>query len=147
MKHHRQAAGFGAVTALIILVLLSLLASAVVSLVQTQSWSTIADVGSARALAAARTGLQWGAYRVLKGGWACTASTQTLDLTADTGFFVRVTCRKQSYNEGESAPGVPKVTWIYVVDAVACNNAACPASGASTDPAYVERALQLTLKN
>ena len=66
-----------------------------------------------------------------------------LDLTADLGMRVTVSCNSTVYNEGESAPGVPQTVRVYTIDAVACNaTASCPDASRATGPAYVERRLQ-----
>ena len=67
-----------------------------------------------------------------------------MDLTADLGMRVTVSCTSSLYNEGESAPGVPQTVRVYTLDAVACNApTACPDASRSTGPGYVERRLQI----
>lgn len=151
--------GFGAIAAIVILVILAVLSAAIVSIGTTQQIGSAQDVMSARAWQAARAGNEWGLYQALKGSWKegaasdlCpaagalglgTAATQTLDLTADTGFNVTVTGECWRYNEGETVPGTVKTVLIYRVKAVACPLANCPASGADlatvAGAGYVER--------
>lgn len=142
---HRQQ-GFGAIAAIVVLVLLALLAAAVLRFGQASQRETTQDLLGARALAAARAGTEWGLYQAFKGSWTgCASGTaQTLDLRADTGFRVTVSCSSQSYAEGESAPGVPHSLRLYRIDAIACNGAAaaCPDNAAATGANYVERRLQ-----
>ena len=155
----RRQQGFGAIAAIVILVILAVLSAAIVSIGTTQQIGSAQDVMSARAWQAARAGNEWGLYQALKGSWKegaasdlCpaagvlglgTAATQTLDLTADTGFNVTVTGECWRYNEGETAPGAVKTVLIYRVKAVACPLATCPASGADlaavSGAGYVER--------
>lgn len=146
MKSQR---GFGAIAAIVVLVILAVLATAIVVVGSTQQMTSAQDVMSARAWQAARAGNEWGLYKALHGGdWAgsspstCDAAsrTATLDLTADTGFRVTVTCTSWSYSEGESVPGAPQSVRIYRISAVACPAAACPAADATVaGAAYVER--------
>jgi len=150
--------GFGAIAAIVILVILAVLAAAVVSVGTTQQITSAQDVMSARAWQAARAGNEWGLYQALQptGTWTlgaandlCPAAgalgqgvqvSQTLDLTADTGFRVTVTGDCWRYNEGETVPGTPQTVRMYRVTAVACPAAACPAADASVaGTGYVER--------
>ena len=142
--------GFGAIAAIVVLVILALLAAAIVSVSTTQQMTSAQDVQSARAWQAARAGNEWGLYRALKDD-ACTAiSGKMLDLTADTGFYVKVTCTSfpqvPPYNEGEEtatppAPPTVRHVTVYRLEAVACPVATgCPASGAAVAAAgYIER--------
>lgn len=133
--------GFGAIAAIVILVILALLAAAIVSIGSTQQMTSAQDVLSSKAWQAARAGNEWGLYQALKGTWTtCTGATQTLDLTADTGFHATVFCDSWSYNEGESVPGTAKAVRVYRIRSVACPAATCPAIDATVaGPGYVER--------
>jgi MSHA biogenesis protein MshP len=136
--------GLGAIAVIIVLVLLAALAAAVVRLSQGAHTGFALDLGAARASAAAKAGVEWGLFQAFKGSWtACAGASQTLDLVADTGMRVTVTCTSSSYNEGESAPGTPRVVRIYTLDAVACNGSGtCPDAAAAARPGYVERRRQ-----
>lgn len=153
MRQH----GFGAIAAIVILVILAVLASAIISVGTTQQMTSAQDIMSARAWQAARAGNEWGLYQALKGDWnegaasdLCPAAgvlgqgapvSQTLDLTADTGFYVTVTGDCWRYNEGETTPGTAKTVRIYRIKTVACPLATCPASDAAAvaGAGYVER--------
>lgn len=149
----RRQTGFGAIAAIAILVILASLAAAIVKFGFVEQVSSAQDVLTARATSAARAGNEWGLYQALKGGWAaCAGIVQTLDLTADTGFQVTVTCNSTSYNEGESAPGTARTVRVYSIDAVACNTPLaaepkCPNNGAAASPTYVERRRLVTAAN
>ena len=60
---------------------------------------------------------------------------------------VTVSCDLRSFNEGETAPGVPRVVKVYTVDAVACNSStaatACPDAARAAGNLYVERRRQV----
>lgn len=141
VRRARQA-GLGAIAALFVLVMLSALAAAVVRLGWSSQVGTAQDILGARATQAANAGIQWGLFQVFRGGWsACAGSPQTLNLRADTGFMVTVSCSMTTYNEGESAEGSPQGITLYTVDAVACNGAAasCPDNATAGSLGYVER--------
>ena len=142
--------GFGAIAAIVVLVILALLAAAIVSISTAQQITSAQDVMSARAWQAARAGNDWGLYKALKAeSWTATAGescdtanrSATLDISADTGFHVTVTCDSWSYSEGESAPGTANVVRMYRITAVACPAAACPSPDATVvaGDGYVER--------
>jgi MSHA biogenesis protein MshP len=132
--------GFGAIAAIVILVILAVLAAAIVSLSTTQQITSAQDVMSAKAWQAARSGNEWGLYKALKTGSCIAAPGSTIDLSADTGFHVTVTCDSWTYNEGETVPGTARLVTVYRITAVACPAAACPASNASVaGVGYVER--------
>lgn len=136
--------GFGAIAAIVVLVILAVLAAAITSISTTQQTSAAQDVLSARAWQTARAGNEWGLFQALQGGtWsgaACDTATQTLDLRAETGFSVTVSCRTWLYNEGEEVPGTPQTVRVYRITAVACPAAACPVNDATVaGVGYIER--------
>ena len=101
--------GLGAVAAIIVLVVLAALAAAVVRFGAVAQATNAQNIMSARASQAARAGTEWGLYQAFKGSWTtCTGASQTLDLSASTGFRVTVSCDSRSYYEGETAPGMPR---------------------------------------
>jgi MSHA biogenesis protein MshP len=142
----RPARGFGAVAAIIILVLLAALAAAIVRLGWTQQINSASDLAGANALQAAGAGVEWGIYQALVTGGSfngCSNSSQTLDLRSTMGVWVTVTCNSTSYVEGAAADGSPRQVRTYVIDAYACNGTAtCPDNTKSSSPLYVERRRQ-----
>jgi MSHA biogenesis protein MshP len=138
--------GFGAIAAIVILVILAVLAASIVSLGTAQQTSSALDLMSAKAWQAARAGNEWGLYKALHGedwdGVATNCNTAarsaTLNLVADTGFQVSVSCASWLYNEGESSPGTARTLRVYRIQAVACPAAPCPSADGSGF-AYVER--------
>lgn len=145
----RHQSGLGAVAAVVVLVLLAILAASIVRLSTASHAAMAQETQGARALAGARAGIDWGLFQVLRGGWVgCSgATTQTLDLRADNGVWVTVTCTGNAYNEGESTPGVARVQRVYTLTSVACNGAsgACPDNTAAQGPRYVERMRVVTV--
>lgn len=138
---HAQA-GFGAIAAIVVLVILASLAAAMIRLGTTQQLSSAQDIQSARAWQAAKAGTEWGLFQALQatGTWrTCKGSSQTLDLSAETGFWVKITCDSTLYNEGETTAGA-QIIRVYTIDAVACNSSAgCPDNSRATSPDYIER--------
>ncbi len=130
--------GFGAIVAIVILVVMATISAALVRLGTTQQVTSTQDILSARAWQTARAGNEWGLYWALRGG-SCAGASGTLDLRASTGFSVTVSCIARTFNEGETSPGVPFVTTTYNVEAIACNSAACPDAALAATPGYVER--------
>lgn len=143
--------GFAAVAAIVVLVILASLGAAIVKFGLVEQMSSAQDVLAARAIGAARAGNEWGLYQAQKGGWgACAGAVQTLDLSADTGFQVTVTCNSTLYNESETVPGTPNTVRIYSINAVACNQPQaaeprCPNDAAATSAVYVERRRLVTV--
>lgn len=147
----RLQGGFGVIAAIVVLVLLSTLAAAIVALSNTQSITLSQDILSARAMQTARAGTEWGLYQAFSnasawGGASCNTGTQgipvtaTVDTAALNGFQATVSCWSAVYNEGETSPGVPKTVRVYQITSVACPAAPCPQTGATTTgPGYIER--------
>lgn len=139
----RCARGLGALAALVIVVLLSGLAAAVVRLGWSSQMGVAQDVTSAQALRAANSGVEWGLYQTLgsTGGWkSCANASQTLDLRADTGFIVTVTCSSTLYNEGETSEAGTDTVRLFTISAVACSSTTiCPDNSLAANVAYVER--------
>ena len=131
--------GFGAIMAIVVLVILASLAAAMVKFSTTQQLTSAQDVLSARALAAARAGNEWGLFQALKGISGCLGATGTLDLRAATGFKVTVSCFSPPiYNEGGQS------IRIYQITSTACNSSAsCPDAAMATSPGYIERTRQV----
>jgi MSHA biogenesis protein MshP len=140
-----RAHGFGAIAAIVVLVILASLAAAVVRLATSQSTGQALDVQAMRAYQAANAGVEWGLYQALKGSWSgCSGATHTTDLSADLGMRVTITCNSRSYNEGADSNGTVQTVRLYTIDAVACNSStSCPDASRATSPTYVERHRQV----
>lgn len=142
----RSSRGLGVIAALVVLVMLSTLAAAILRLTWTQQTTLAQDIDSSRAYQGVYAGTQWGMYQALRGSWtACAGSSQTLDLRSTMGVRVTVTCTSDQYNEGElsDGSGTPQnqTVRLYTITAVACNGSAasCPDNASVTRPSYVER--------
>jgi MSHA biogenesis protein MshP len=142
-------AGFAAIAAIFILVVLAGLGVVMVTLSTTQQRSAAFDIQGVQAYQAARAGIEFGAYRTLTTGGLvaandCTpavigaaALTQTTTFSLN-GYTVNVACSGTAH--AEAAP-VPPIN-IYNITATACNRAACPGAA---DATYVERELRVTV--
>ena len=141
----RSQSGFGAIAAVVVLVGLSVMTASVVRLGSGSQLASAQDLLAVRASQTARAGVEWGLYQAFKGSWtSCSAASSTLDLSATSGMRVTVSCDSSSFNDGETAPGTPRVLRTVTVDAVACNGGGtCPDAAASVQPGYVERRLQV----
>jgi MSHA biogenesis protein MshP len=133
--------GFSLVSAIFLLVVLAFLGAAMVTFSTNQHHSAALDVMGSRAYQAARAGVEWGAYRVLRGGpGACVAVTQlpagTLEGTL-SGFVVDVTCVPTAASEVSAATGT--VT-VYDLTSRATQ-------GIVGQPDYVERQIQVSIAN
>jgi MSHA biogenesis protein MshP len=155
----RRQRGFSIVTAIFLLVVLSLLGAFIVSVTGLQQSSQQLDVQGVRAYQAARAGIEWGAWQVLDPNNtlnpatcspvvlpSCPASTNLSGLAGSLSpFTVTVTCSgaiNAPTTEGNRNIGA------YQIIATACNQ---PVVGPGTCPnstptaGYVERQLQATL--
>jgi MSHA biogenesis protein MshP len=132
--------GFALISAIIILVMLATLGAFAASFMPMQQMGGAADVLGARALFAARSGLEWGAYKVTQSGAtpSCNASTSiTLPATATSmqGFTVTVAC------DNSKAP-------LYKITSTACtqpSGGACPNITTPTS-LYIERQVEMVLQ-
>jgi MSHA biogenesis protein MshP len=133
--------GFALIPALFLIVVLGLLAVVAIRVGIGQQQTVTMSLQQARALSAAQTGIEWGAYKALGGGCnasgtcSCVAST-TLTLTeaALNGFTVIVTCAAVTFST------VPTPTISYVLHSAAT-------SGLYGQPGYVRRVVSGTYTN
>ena len=124
------ARGFALVPALFLVVVLGALALVAIRVGTGQQHTVTMSLLQARAMAAARTGIEWGAYGALNG--SCAAST-TLNLTEAVlnGFAVTVGCTSTAFANG-AATG-----HSYVISSSAI-------SGIYGQPDYVRRVMSST---
>jgi MSHA biogenesis protein MshP len=134
----RDQRGLGAIAAIMILVILAALAAAIVTFSSGQQLASAQDIQAVRAWMSASAGTEWGLSRAIKSN-ACGTSTWAHPDYAD--FKVTVECVLNTYNDGESAPGVQKQVRVFRITATACNGAAatCPDNAMAASPAYIER--------
>ena len=119
--------GLSIISAIFMLVLLAALAAFMLTFSVVSNVTQAQDIQGSRAYWAARSGLEWGAYRVLQDN-ACATTTLTL-----SGFTVSVTCTlSPPYLEGGSNVNIYRIT-------------ATANQGTLGSVGYVERQLQATV--
>ena len=143
----RRETGFVLMLALFLIVSLAAIGAYLLTVSIHQVEAGVQDEQGARAYQAARTGIEWGAYQLLRnsaGTFATTtcnaagAPTQQLTLSGGlAGFFAEVACKVT----GPETEGAVSLS-TYTIAATGCNKNPC---GGILGPAYVERQLQLTL--
>ena len=140
-------AGFVLVLAIIMLVTLAAIAAYLLMISTLQVQTAAQDELGVRAYQSARTGIDWGAYQILRApaqpvATACAAgaTTQTIALAGQlAGFSVVVACQAgAAQTEGSNSYRG------YTITATACNQASCPGTAGAT---YVERQLKISLVN
>lgn len=130
----RRAAGVSIVTAMFLVVVLSALAVAAMSLSRSQQSSSALDLLGARAYEAARAGVEYGLYQQQING-SCAASRTFVPGGTLSAFTVTVQCAVNA------TPGMGASMNRTTVTAVACNQPAagiCP-NAATTSADYVQR--------
>lgn len=124
MKPPRRHSGFSIITAIFLLVILSMLGAFMLTISNAMHVSSAQDIQGSRAFRAARAGIEWGVASV-NGATACYATNPTS--LALEGFTVTVTCSMNSYNEGGT------MRYIFWLESTAS------AGGAVGSLGYVER--------
>lgn len=125
--------GFSLVSAIFLLVVIAALGTFAVTLSTSQQQSAALDVMGARAYQAARAGIEWGAYQVLRNGGACAPVTVLPALPGTlSGFNVSVVCTSAATIEN----AVP-VT-LYQLTSTATQ-------GAVGTPNFVERQISVSI--
>ena len=156
MRLPTRPGGFAIVSAIFILVVLAVLGAAIVNVTSSQAIGSAQDVQGVRAYAAARSGIEWGLYKVQSTaaynfGYtsananlrACPTSPTSFVPAASTltGFTVTVTC--------ELVAGTSGGPNVYQLTATACSqpNAAEPKCPNTTTPGnqYIERRLSASI--
>lgn len=131
---HRRHGGFSIVSAIFLIVVLSGLAVAAVSLTSSQQTSSALDLLGSRAYEAARSGAEYGLYRKLNDS-DCAATRSFVPGGTLAAFTVTVQCTVVP------TPGMGAAMNTTIVTATACNQ---PAGGVCPNPApasvdYVQR--------
>lgn len=146
-RSRRHQSGFVLVLAVFMLVMLAAISAYLLTISNLQVQTAAQDELGARAYQSARTGIEWGAYQILRApaqpfATACVAgaTAQTIALSGQlAGFSVAVNCQAgAAQTEGASSYRA------YNITATSCNQAACPGVAGAT---YVERQLKISLVN
>lgn len=143
----RRTAGFTLVSVLFIVVVLAALGAAITRVSTREHLGSAAEIESARALQAARAGLEWAAFQVLRNpappasAPAC-FSTTSFTAAGLTNYTITVSCSRTAGTDGSTTLA------FYQLTANACNapsGGACPTSSATPAATYIERQASWTV--
>jgi len=125
----------------LIVVFATILGTALVTISSAQHVGLGLDIQGVRAYYAARAGLEWGMYHVLRPGAGCAGiNGKSVDFGGNlSGFHAELSCQGLPHREG----GID-VT-VYAVKATACNAAPCVVSPAIPPAGYIERQLRASI--
>jgi MSHA biogenesis protein MshP len=138
--NRRRQPGFALMLAIFLIVTLAAVGMYLITTSTAQVAASAQDENAVRAYQAARSGLEVGAYQILRNA-TCTPN-QTITFTAQelTGFIAQVTCTQLSETESGST-----VT-VYTLVSLGCNASPCtPSPALPASPTYVEREVQITI--
>jgi len=141
IPRHRRAAtqrGFTLLSAVFLMTLLMLLSAYLVGLSVRQESGFSLDVLGSRAFAAARAGVEWGAYQALRGGGCGGSASLALDGSL-AGFTASVTSTAQTFSLPTNNEGGTTIT-VCSIASNACNQPSggnCPNGTPGVN--YVER--------
>ncbi|MBC8209948.1 MAG: pilus assembly protein MshP [Gammaproteobacteria bacterium] len=139
-------AGFSLITAIFLLVVVATLMSYMVNLSVVQHTTMAMSVQGARALQAARAGIEYGAYQALldpvSGPAWCAATPDSLsfDAVAEpalSAFNVTLNCTSSNHAEG--------ATVVTFFDISALAESGTYAQGANANPDYISRRIRITV--
>ena len=128
--------------ALFMIVILAAIAVYLLTISTGQGFAAAQDEQSTSAYQAARSGLDWAAYRLLHDN-SCASPTLTFPATVPAlkDFQAVVSCQAV----GTETDGATTLT-VYKIVVTACNAGTCtPTPGMPANSTYVERELQLTI--
>ena len=135
----RMQRGFTTVAAAFLVSILGLLSAFLVGLRVNQDSALVLDTVGTRAFAAARAGVEWGAYDALRNG-TCAGTTSIALGGTLAGYTATVACTRRTYNEAGTDITVDTIV------ANACNQpnaGACP--NLSPGANYAERQVTITV--
>ena len=127
------ARGFTIVAAIFLLVVLAALGAFVLTISNAQHMTSAQDLQGARAYQAARSGIEWGAYQVVRNS-SCAASTPISPGGTLGGINVAVVCTSAGWTYTEAGNSVT----LYQITATA-------SQGTLGSASYVERQIQATV--
>ena len=137
----RNRRGFAMAAVVALLAILAVFGTALVTISTTQHTGSTLDMQGVRAYYAARGGLEWGMYHVLRPGFGgCNGvNGKTVAYGANlSDFRVTLACTSSPHEEGDT-----NMT-VFSIVATACNQTVCPAP-APLPPFYVERQLRVSV--
>ena len=132
----KSSQGFGIISAIFLLVVLSALGAFIVNISSGQHVSSAADLRGAQAYQAARAGVEWGAYQVLDPNSTAAVATPVAcpgaTFSPFPGFSTTVTCVLSTHTEGGNNIGVYRFTSTATAGTIGTID-------------YVSRVLQVTV--
>ena len=132
--------GFSLITSIFLLVVVGLLMGYMVNLRVLQQSTVVMAIQGARAMQAARAGLEYATYQVLTPPIGCASVAGSLNLSAVpsfSGFAVTLSCTETAHDEGAGPFNV------YTLEALAEKGNYF--SGVNANPDYVSRSLRATV--
>ncbi len=124
--------GFALVPAVFLIVVVALLAAVALRISIGQQQTVTVALQQARALAAARAGIDWAAYRALNG--TCAGGTLNLGEASLSGYTVSVTCTATAFTEGNASYQSYSIT-------------ATASTGIYGTPDFAQRVVRATFSN
>ncbi len=124
--------GFSLITAIFLITVVAALVVYMVNLRGAQQTTLLYGVQGARAMQAARSGIEWGIYRALNNPGCPAATTLSFSEAALSAFSVDVSCNQTAHTEGAT------LVTVYQLTAIA-------RSGTYGTLDYVQRRLQVTV--
>ena len=137
-----RSGGFAMAVVVGLLAVLGVFGTALIVISQTEHVGFGLDIQGVRAYQAARAGLEWGAYHVLRTGYGGCGGINGKQIVYGgnlAGFRATLSCAQTSHEEGSTS------LTMYAITATACNDTACPTAATPPPAPYVERHLRLTL--
>ena len=125
-----------------LLAVLGIFGASLIVISSTQHVGFALDIQGVRAYHAARAGIEWGAYHVLRTGYGGCGGINGKSIVYGgnlSGFRATLQCVPTLHEEGST-----NMT-MYAITVTACNDAACPTAATPPAATYVERQLRLTL--
>ncbi|HWD23296.1 MAG TPA: agglutinin biogenesis protein MshP [Burkholderiales bacterium] len=125
-----------------LLAVLAVFGAALVMISTTQQVGAALDMQGVRAYYAARGGLEWGMYHVLRSGFGGCGGIDGKSLAYGANladFRVTLACTSSTHEEADA----PLATFSIV--ATACNDPVCPTASTPPPATYVERQLRVTV--
>jgi MSHA biogenesis protein MshP len=147
MKHTsttspERARGFALPAVIALLVVLALFGASLAVISTTQHVGAALDLQGVRAYHAARSGVEWGLFHLLRtGGLGCGGiHGQAIDFTGNlAGFRATIECNPTPHEESGG------VVTMYALTVTACNDAPSNCAPASPPAHYVNRQLRVTV--
>ncbi len=94
--------GFSLISAIFLIVIVSVAAAAMLGMVGAERRSATLGILGSRALQAARSGIEWGTAKAVANPGVCPAATFNLSQGSLGGFQVTVTCTRTQHDENGS---------------------------------------------